>query len=106
MAADFQLPQNALLPLLSATLTDDLGPIDLTGTTVTFQMRPPGSSELKVDAGAAVTSAPNGQVTYTWQAADTDTEGLYIGWFVVAFTAKDLYAPEPPLVIEVTRGAG
>jgi len=104
--ADFQLPKGALLPLLSATLTDDVGPIDLTGATVKFQMRLPGSNILKVDAGAVVTSASNGLVTYTWQAADTNTIGLYVGWFLVTFTAKDLYAPEPPLVIEITRGAG
>lgn len=103
---DFQLPKGALLPLLTATLTDEVGPIDLTGTTVRFQMRAPGSSTLKVDAGASVTSAMNGVVTYTWQSGDTDTVGLWIAWFLVEFTLKDLYAPEPAMVIEVTRGAG
>jgi hypothetical protein len=103
--SDFQLPKGALLPLLTATLSDDNGAINLTGATVKFQMRLPGSSTLKVDAAAAVTNAAAGQVTYTWVTADTDTIGLYVGWFLVTFTAKNLYAPEPPLVIQITRGA-
>lgn len=103
--SDFQLPKGALLPLLTATLSDENGAINLTGATVKFQMRLPGSSTLKVDANATVVSAALGQVSYTWVAADTDTIGIYVGWFLITFAAKNLYAPEPPMVIAVTRGA-
>lgn len=103
--SDFQLPKGALLPLLTATISDENGPINLTGTTAKFQMRLPGSSTLKVDAAATVVTPAAGLVSYTWLAADTDTIGIYIGWFLVTFTAKNLYAPEPPLIIAVTRGA-
>jgi hypothetical protein len=108
VSADFEIPKGRLLPILTATLTDDVGPIDLTGATVKFQMRPPGvGTTLKVDAAATVVSAATGQVSYTWSGTDTDTEGLYVAWFEVTYSGpKPLIAPEPPLVLEVTRGAG
>ena len=105
--ADFVIPQDTLLPILTATLSDANGALDLTGGTVKFQMRLPGTSVLKVDGNAAVVgAAANGQVSYTWAGADTDTPGLYIGWFRIAYGPSILYAPEPALVVEVTRGAG
>lgn len=104
--ADFQIPRNALLPILTATLSDANGVLNLTGATVRFQMRVPGTSVLKVDAGATVLNPTAGTVQYTWIATDTDTIGLYIAWFQCTYAAKPLYAPEPPMVIEVTRGAG
>lgn len=105
--ADFSIPQDTLLPILTATLTyDDGTPIDLTGATVKFQMRLPGSSTLKVDSAAVVVGAATlGQVSYTWVAADTDTPGLYVAWFSAVFGLSTLHAPNPSLVIEVTRGA-
>lgn len=105
--ADFEIPKAQLLPILTATLSDANGPIDLTSATVHFQMRLPGSSTLKVDAVAVIVgAATNGQVSYTWQVGDTDTPSLYVGWFAITTGGKSFYAPEPPLVIEVTRGAG
>jgi hypothetical protein len=107
MAVDFQIPKGALLPLLTATLTHEDGPVDLTGATVRFQMRAPGSAELKVDAPATVASPETaGEVTYSWVEEDTDTEGLYLAWFHATFTGKPMHAPEPPFVVEITRGAG
>lgn len=107
MSADFQIPRNTLLPILTATLSDANGVINLTGLTVKFQMRLPGSSVLKVDSAAAlVGGGTGGQVSYTWQDMDTDTAGLYLAWFQVTSATKTFGAPEPPLIIEVTRGAG
>lgn len=107
MAVDFEIPKGRLLPILTATLTDANGAINLTGATVRFQMRLPGSSTLKVDAAATVVNAVAGQVSYAWQGTDTDTPALYVAWFEVTYSGpKPLNAPEPPLVIEVTRGAG
>jgi hypothetical protein len=104
---DFEIPKGRLVPILTATLSDANGPIDLTGTSVRFQMRLPGASVFKVDAVATPVDAVAGQISYAWQGADTDTPGLYVAWFEVTFVGpKPLNAPEPPLVIEVTRGAG
>jgi hypothetical protein len=107
VAADFEIPKGRLLPILTATLTDAVGAINLTGATVRFQMRAPGATTFKVDAAATVVSAAAGQVSYSWTGADTDTPGLYVAWFEVTYSGPaPLNAPEPPMVIEVTRGAG
>jgi hypothetical protein len=104
---EFSIPRGDLLPILSATLSDAKGPIDLTGATVKFQMRLPGSSTLKVDAAAqTVDPATGGQVTYTWAGTDTDTPGLYIAWFLVTYSGKTMEAPNPQMVVEVGRGPG
>lgn len=105
--AEFQIPQDRLLPLLTATLSDANGVLNLSGASaVKFQMRLPGSSTLKVNAAADVTDAAGGEVTYTWVGADTDTPGLYVSWFEVTAGGKTFAAPEPSMVVEVTRGAG
>src|SRR5262245_41557690 len=102
---DFQIPSGCLLPILTATLSDASGPIDLTGATVMFQMRRPGESARKVDAAADILDAASGQVGYTWTDPDTDTAGLYVAWFEAIYPGpRELYAPEPPFVLEVTRG--
>lgn len=106
MSADFQIPKGRLLPIVTAALSDADGEIDLTGATVKFQMRLPGSSTLKVDAAAVVEDADQGEVSYTWAGTDTDTRGLYIAWFQVTTGGKTFFVPEPALVVEVTRGAG
>jgi hypothetical protein len=104
---DFQIPVDRVLPLLTATLSDDVGVLNLAGATeVRLQMRAPGSSTLKVDALADIVSAAAGQVRYTWAAQDTDTVGMWIAWFEIETAGKTFAAPEPSLVIEVTRGAG
>jgi hypothetical protein len=107
MAADFEIPKSRLLPVLTATLSDANGAMNLSAASgVKFQMRLPGSSTLKVDAVAEIVSAAGGQVRYAWAGTDTDTPGLYLAWFEVTTAGKAFNAPEPPLVIEVTRGAG
>lgn len=105
---DFLIPKGDTLPLLTATLSDANGPINLTvATGVKFQMRLPGASTLKVNANATVVNPTAGQVSYTWAGADTDTTGLYVGWFLITFPGpKTMEAPNPQLVIEVGRGAG
>jgi hypothetical protein len=107
MAADFQIPQDRLLPILTATLSDADGPLNLAPASgVRFQMRAPGASTYEVDQPAAVVSAAAGQVSYTWATGDTDTPGLYLAWFEVSTSGKTFAAPEPPMIIEITRGAG
>jgi hypothetical protein len=103
---DFQIPRNRLLPLLTATLSDESGVLNLSGASgVKFQMRAPGSNTLKIDAAADIVTPATGEVRYTWATGNTDTSGLYLGWFEVTTATKTFAVPEPPMVIEVTRGA-
>lgn len=68
---------------MARTLTDSTGAaINLTGGTVQFRMRPLGSTTLKVDAAATIVTPASGSVSYAWQAADVNTAGLYLAWWV------------------------
>lgn len=58
--------------------------INLTGTTVTFQMFPKAGGTVLVSAPATVVNAAAGIVSYTGTAADTALAGEFRGYFVVA----------------------
>lgn len=86
---DFYLKQDDTSPALVATLVDeDQVAIDLTSATgVAFHMIDPGTTTPKVNGGSVtVLDAPNGRVSYAWQATDTDTAGDYDGEFEVTWT--------------------
>lgn len=87
-------------PSLADTLRIAGQVVDLTSATVTFKMRPVNSSTLKVNTAATIVSAAGGQVRYDWAAADVDTEGEYLAWFVVTETGKDQDAPEFLVIID------
>lgn len=86
----FLIKQNDRLPEFAAFLKTKAGnadaqPVDLTGATVAFKMRLPGSPTLKVDAPATIVDAIQGEVSYAWAVGDTDTTGLYQAEFEVTF---------------------
>lgn len=60
------------------TLSDENGAFDLTGHTVTLNMRNEDTKASVISGGAcSVVSAAAGTGTYTWQAADVATAGNY-----------------------------
>lgn len=75
-------------PAITQTITINGVAVDLTGSTVTFRMRPMGSSTLKVNAAAQIVNASAGQVQYVWAAPDVDTAGVYLCWWVVTSGGK------------------
>jgi len=79
-------------PSITENIVDaDGNPFDLTSKTVTFSMRPVGSSTPKVNAQSAVIVNPpgiDGLVRYDWQAGDVDTEGEYLVWWTVTSGTK------------------
>lgn len=73
-----------VLPAITQTIETDGLPVDLSGSTVKFKMRPVGSATLKIDADAAfVTDGKDGQVAYAWADEDVDTAGFYLAWWTV-----------------------
>lgn len=83
---DFVIKKGATEPALVATLRDDNGnPVDLTGATVHFRMKQPGSDVRQVDDTCLVTDSSEGQVTYNWSDGDTDTVSHYNAEFAVDY---------------------
>lgn len=80
----FKIKQFDRRPVFVVALKDNFGepseaPVSLTtASTVVFNMRQVGGTALKVNrAGALITNAAGGEVTYNWGTADTATVGSY-----------------------------
>lgn len=88
----FTIKQNDTRPFFVVALKDDYGeateaPVNLTtASTAVFNMRAHAGTAVKVNrAGGTITNAATGEVTYKWEATDTDTVGTFdaeieIGW--------------------------
>lgn len=82
----FNIKQGDTRPKYVAVLTSNGTPIDLTNaTSIKFLMRVEGQAP-KINAAAAFTDRPNGQVTYTWTGSDTDTVATYQGEFEITWS--------------------
>ena len=86
MAADIQMKANDRLPTVQAQLFIGGTPVNLTGATVTFIMRPKSGGAVKVNSSAVVVSAADGVVRYDWIAADTNTPGDFRAEWEVTFS--------------------
>jgi hypothetical protein len=85
----FVIKQNDTMPYLEATLSDDNGPVDLTGASVKLAMKPLArcgqTSALKFKKAGVVVTPASGVVRYQWGAGDTDTAGNFQAEFEVTF---------------------
>ncbi len=91
MLTTFNIKQGDRRPYLYAVLgpvEEDEGtgevtltPQDLTGATVTFNMRDSAGNVVIEAATVIVDDAEAGAVHYAWQAGDTDVSGSYVGEF-------------------------
>jgi hypothetical protein len=81
----FTLKQGDLRPQFVVVLKDNIGEetedvVDLTtATSAVFNMVPEGGGAVKINRGSATIDSPptNGQVTYAWGTADTNTVGTF-----------------------------
>ena len=88
--ADYVVKQGDTAPPFADTLLDNLGnPVNLTGATVRFVMRPQRRRLVKVAAAATVvqvgdgSDGSKGKVRYSQTSGDVDTPGLYdVEWEV------------------------
>jgi hypothetical protein len=91
---DFLIRANDTASVIYATLTDeDDEPVGIEGATVVFQMTPISGGTVKVQAEATneqvgddIDGSNIGDVSYEWQAGDTDTPGLYLAEWEVTYT--------------------
>jgi len=86
--ADFTIKANDRKPDLVVLCLDAAGAaVDLTtASSVKLIMSSSVGATPKVDAAATITDAATGEVTYAWQAGDTDTPGRYIGEIEVTWS--------------------
>lgn len=78
---------------LKVQLRDSNGPINLTGSTIRFIMRPAGqtlASSNIVNAPAVLVAALTGEVKYLWVTADLDAAGDFWGEFEVTYPSGEL----------------
>ena len=105
----FEIKQGDRSPSLAATITDDLGAVNLTtATSVAFHLVHDRSGVVYVDAAAAIVNAALGTVAYPWDEGDTDTPGLFRAEFEVLWgDGKKQTAPSggPILVLVVAQEA-
>lgn len=89
-----------LSPSVADTISIDGVPFDLTGCSVTFNMRPSNSSTVVVTGAAVIVDALTGEVRYDWNTGDTDVEGQYAFWFDVTLPSTEVSStPEEDLQI-------
>lgn len=88
-SATFFIKRNDDQPSLDVALRDDRNrAVELAGATVLFHMRNTADDSTKIDSGSVtIIDASRGEVRYSWQSGDTDTEGNYEGEFEVTFAA-------------------
>jgi hypothetical protein len=77
-------------PSITETITSGGTAVDVSASSVTFNMRAVGSSTLTVDDAATswITDGTDGGVRYDWLAADVDTAGEYLVWWNVTTSSK------------------
>jgi len=106
--ADFTLKEGDTAPAIQATLYDINGnPVNLTGATVKFRMRPWNGGALIVDADATIVGdSTNGVVEYQWVEADTDDPGEYAAEWVVdwALAGEQTWPSDGYAKIEIVGG--
>jgi hypothetical protein len=86
----FVMSKDDTSPILQITCKDNSGTvIPVTGASnILFQMYTQDKATAKVsnNSNTSIVDGAGGIIDYTWQAADTDTTGTYLGRFKVTFS--------------------
>lgn len=106
---DFWMRQSDTQTPIEAVLSDRLGVIDLTGSTISFHMtaRTYEDPAVILDQPATIVNPPgaDGLVRYDWQPGDADEEGDFYAEFEVTFPSGDIatFPNNGYLVVRITR---
>jgi transcriptional/translational regulatory protein YebC/TACO1 len=82
--ATITLKRNDTKNNIKATLSNESGPVDLTGATVRFLMAKHGM--IKIDRKAQIQDAVNGIVWFIFEQGDTDEVGIFQAEFEVTYS--------------------
>lgn len=82
--ADVTIKQHDTYPPLAATLSDAVGPVNLTGSTVRVILKDRAGPTV-LAAACTITNAAGGKVSYNWLPADTAAARVYDGEFEVTW---------------------
>lgn len=92
--ADYTLKQDDTFPALTAILSDQVGPVNLSAAdSVKFFMKHSSGSPVVTGTCTVVTPQTGqdiGKVTYDWVAADTATAGEYTAEWQVTWNVGDI----------------
>lgn len=99
--ANVTIKKGDRLPVLARQFTLDDVAINLTGSTVVFDMWNAYTGTQVITAGVCtVISASTGDVEYPWTATDaTLVAGQYLGAFTATFSGKTLTAPNNGMIV-------
>lgn len=90
---------NDLNPSVTDTITVDGTPVDLTGGSVRFRMRPSGATTWTVDEAATIVTPAAGTIRYDWMAGDLATGGEHVAQWVVTLGGEE--QSTPPFMVSV-----
>jgi len=111
MSADrFTIFKDETSPAIREVVTLEGEPVVFgVGDTVKLQGRMSGSTgPLKIDAAGTVDDPANGIVRYEWAAADTDTAGNLIAWWLLTLGGDDQSTPHfvVPIIDQLAADPG
>lgn len=91
---------------IKATLSNESGPVDLTGATVRFLMSKRWT--VKVDRPTDIKDAVNGVVWMVFEQGDTDETGLFFAEFEVTFpdARKETFPNDSFILIDIISDLG
>jgi hypothetical protein len=90
-------------PAITATLTVDGVALNLSGSTVRFQMRKEDDKRFTVNAAATIVSAAAGTVRYQWGTNDLAVPGEYYVQWEVTYPTGRVQTQAAPSVVTVRR---
>lgn len=82
---------------------DPLVAVNLTNSSVKFQMRKSDDRRFTVNASATITNAANGLVSYSWGPNDLATPGEYVIQWEVTYPGGRIQTTAPVETITVRR---
>jgi len=103
--ADFVLKKSNTVPILTATLSDSNGVVNLTAaSSVRIKVARAETPTVSIlNALCAIVSPTLGKISYTWQAADTAIAGDYVFEFAVAWAdgSNDTFPNDRMLTLRI-----